>query len=447
MGLTCLPRLAIQALHFVCFISSCWFPSLFNIQSTTRRRLRRLRALARYRWWQFRQGQVQSHLRAATLRWIFRVLSSHHSRDGVYLNVIKNHLKKVMASQDKAPWRCGPCRRLIKSTQLYCPSCGGWWEEVVDSYYVHQPRAQHWEDWQWKENAREAPRSPRRRSSSARQRTNRKGKGKELSKSEKGVGKEGKGKDVKGAPSPFGPAPYMQSGTSSPWPQMDFSPFQTSPPGAQPLTTATTSTAASTAAGAQDLVQALRRAYQDGTAMPTNVREILEKIEVADARQVTKDLHTATTALGKARRSHQEAADSKKLLRTTWMRHLEESARSWANQLEHFRASMATLHDQEAKALQEVSTAQKLIQQLNVQGGMDQALEEQPSAEPVENTAMDAEEEKLRKRVHNTMKMCLGALGNDVHEISDEDKDKDAENPSKRARSADPPAPKSAATS
>ena len=181
--------------------------------------------------------------------------------------------------------------------------------------------------------------------------------------------------------------------------------------------------------------------------MPAHVREIMEKVEVNDARQVTKDLHAATTALGKARRSHQEAAESKRLLRTSWMKHLEESAKSWSSQLEHFRASMASLQDQEAKALQEVSSAQKLIQQLNAQGGKDQVLDEQPSAELVETTAMDVEEETLRKRVHNTMRMCLGALGSDIQEISDEEKEKDAENPSKRARSADPPAPKTTATS
>ena len=265
-----------------------------------------------------------------------------------------------------------------------------------------------------------------------------------IAKGGKGGGKqEAKGKDAKGAPSPFGPAPYMQSGSTTPWPIMDFSPFQSPTAGSQLATSATPgATTAAATAGAQELVQALKRAYQDVGSMPSGIREVLEKVEASDARQVTKDLHAATTALGKARKSHQEAAESKRLLRTSWLKHLEESAQTWEAQLEHFRKSMAYLQDQEAKALQEVAVAQKTIQQLNVQGGRDQVQDEQPAPETLDPAAMDVEEEMLRKRVHQTMKTCLGALGGEaVQEISDEEnkEGKDGENPSKRARSADPP--------
>ena len=348
-----------------------------------------------------------------------------------------------MATLEKMPWRCAPCRRLVKASQLYCPSCGGWWEETVDPHYVHQDRtAQRWESsWQWTDGAREAPRSPRKRSSSVRGRSNRQTQGKDRSKGSKGGGKQdAKGKDAKGAPSPFGPASYLQSGSATPWPLMDFSPFQPPAAGSQ-LTTSTTSgaTTAATTAGAQELVQALKKAYQDVSTMPSNVREVLEKVEASDARQVTKDLHAATTALGKARKSHQEAAESKRLLRTSWLKHLEESAKAWEAQLEHFRKHMASLQDQEARALQAVAVAQKTIQQLNAQGGKDQVQDEQLAPETMDSAAMDVEEETLRKRVQQTMKTCLGALGVEVQEISDEEKDKDGENPSKRARSADPP--------
>ena len=206
--------------------------------------------------------------------------------------------------------------------------------------------------------------------------------------------------------------------------------------------------------GTMDLIQALKKAYQDTSNMPQGVREALDRMDISDTRQITKDLHAATTALGKARRTHQEAAESRRQLRAAWLQHLAESASAWESQLGNFRKSMAQLQDQEARALQEVSSAQKAIQLLNSQGGKEaQATDEQQLAESQDATAlasaMDAEEEALRKRVHQTMKQCLVASGGelrDVQEISDEE-NKDSLNPAKRPRSVDPGALKTTSPS
>ena len=216
---------------------------------------------------------------------------------------------------------------------------------------------------------------------------------------------------------------------------MDFGPFQSQQSSS---TTATAPQPAQTPVntGTQDLVIALKKAFQD-TTMPPGVREAMEKLDASDTKQITKDLHAATTALGKARRTHQEAAESRRQLRASWLRHLEESAKSWESQLEHFRTSMAQLQDQEARALQEVSTAQKTIQQLNQQGAKDAVVPDEQQTEVQDVTAMDAEEEALRKRVHQAMSLCLAASGGEIQEISD-DENKDAKNPAKRPRSTDP---------
>ena len=188
--------------------------------------------------------------------------------------------------------------------------------------------------------------------------------------------------------------------------------------------------------GTQDLVNALKKAFQE-SAMPPGVREALEKLDASDTKQITKELHAATTALGKARRTFQEAAESRRQLRASWLRHLEESAKAWESQLEHFRASMAQLQDQEARALQEVGTARKTIQQLNQQGAKDAVIVDEQQTEMQDATAMDAEEEALRKRVHHTMSLCLAVSGGETQEISDEE-GKDSKNPAKRPRSVEP---------
>ncbi len=110
-------------------------------------------------------------------------------------------------------------------------------------------------------------------------------------------------------------------------------------------------------------------------------------MDANDTKQITKELHAATTALGKARKSHQEATESRRQLRASWLHHLEESAKAWESQLEHFKSNMAMLQEQEDKAVQEVAMAQKTIQQLNAQGAKDQILEEQPSTETIDPAA------------------------------------------------------------
>lgn len=127
----------------------------------------------------------------------------------------------------------------------------------------------------------------------------------------------------------------------------------------------------------------------------------MEKVEISGTRQTTKDLHAATSALGRARKAHQEAHDARSKLRGSWMKHLQESLRAWESQLDSYRMNMAKLQDAEAKALQEVSNAKRTIQQLNSHAegaGVEEtaALEDMP----------DASSDKRRSFGCNCRKLC-----------------------------------------
>ena len=157
--------------------------------------------------------------------------------------------------------------------------------------------------------------------------------------------------------------------------------------------------------------------------MPQQLREAYERAESNGVRQITKDLHAATSALGRARKAHQEASESRKLLKQGWMKHLQESLKAWESQLDNYRANMAKLQDAEAKALQEVSLAKKMISQLNTKTEAP-PLEESALLEDTTDPTQDKEEEKLRTQLQDTMTACLSTVGvkkEDVQEISDED--------------------------
>lgn len=308
-------------------------------------------------------------------------------------------------------WKCGHCRVMNKKNAEYCQWCGNYWVDC------HEQLGQSW-DWP----AQSDNPTPRQRSSSARRRSRQKGtKGKGGSKETGSV----KGAGGKTASAPFATSTYTPTPNAmTPWPTLDFEQFQQAP-STQPMQQSNQT--------AQELVLALKKAFPESASLPQPLREAMEKAENAGMRQVTKDLHVATSALGRARRAHQEANEARSKLKAAWMRHLQESLSAWESQLDTYRSNMAKLQDAEAKALQEVANAKKTIQQLNshAEGA---GVEDTSLMEELTDAAQDKEEEKLRQQLQDVMTTCLATVGvepkADVLEISDE------ENTHKRPRAA-----------
>ena len=192
----------------------------------------------------------------------------------------------------------------------------------------------------------------------------------------------------------------------------------------------------------QPTCQAIKKAFPEASAMPAPVKEALEKAEVSGAKQITKDLHAATSALGRARRAFQEASEARKQLKSGWMKHLEESLAAWEKQLDTYRTSYAQLQDAESKALQDVANAKRSIQQLNSQSGSSGA-EDQALVEEAVDLNGDKEEEKANQRLQAVMQSCMVSVGVEMRqpEIMEIHSDTDVA-PSKRQRSADPTLPK-----
>lgn len=289
--------------------------------------------------------------------------------------------------RNRQGWKCGTCRIMNKKNAEYCQRCGGYWTECFED--------QH----QWNWAAASEPKSPRPRSNSARRRTQTKSAGK----GGKGPGKDhSKGTGGKVAQSPFSNSSYVPTPEAlTPWPCMDFEKYQQAPAPApsQPSNQS-----------AQELVLALRKAFPESSALPQSLRDAMERAESSGVRQITKDLHAATSSLGRARKAHQEASEARSKLKSSWMKHLQESIQAWDQQLDTYRKNMAKLQDTEAKALQEVANAKRMIQQLNSQSE-GSGFEEPASMEEPPDANQDKEEERLRQQLQDTMTTCLSTVG------------------------------------
>ena len=103
---------------------------------TSRRRARRLRSQARFRWFLHRTGIRRLGL--AQLQGLLRRLSAHHSKDPQLLRVIGKAIQVAMATQNTTyPWHC-TCGSLNGKRAIHCPLCGQHW--TVGTPHSNQPK-------------------------------------------------------------------------------------------------------------------------------------------------------------------------------------------------------------------------------------------------------------------------------------------------------------------
>ncbi len=303
-----------------------------------------------------------------------------------------------MNTADKAPWRCGPCKRLIKHTQLYCPNCGYWWEDVADRNYVHQARnAQAWDQswaWDaWEDATASRPRTPRQRSSSNKRHG--KGKGKEKGQS--------KGKDKHAVEANTQPSPFLSAvpNLATPVPPTPFPAIQ--------LTQPIAATPDVPVGPGADLIAAIRRAYPDSAAMPSEVREALDRSELVVNKQVTQDLHRATAGLGRAQKAVRELEESRERHRQLWYQHLQESLKMWKDQMDGFDTQQGQYHQAIQKAKADMDQAHHNIQTLNARAAGKPApdpIAEVKTEDPGPPGDPDPEERAMRKTLHNLVAQC-----------------------------------------
>ena len=403
------------------------------LSESRRRRERRQRAQARYQWWLVKQNHLKPCKQ--TLQNWHNQLAAHHSRDPRLLKSIKAAMANATTAE-LVPWKCS-CTRLNKKTAEYCGQCGKHWSKVT-------AQEDQWNQWSQWEGWEDRPKTRKQESSTARSASRRrKNKG-------KGKGKEGskKGKDTESGsmftlPSPF--SDYQSTAASTtPW-VGDAAPSETSP------FQVSQSAQAMQAATNNELAAALSRAYGSRDQMPAEVRELVDKAAQQTSKSITKELHSETSNLGRAKKALVEIVESRRQHRQAWTQHLRDAIALWNKQLQQFTEHQAMLSEREGRAMREIQAATRAIQELNNKavGGPEKVFTP-TMPEIMENTVeepkKDQEAEELKAQLHKVLTDCAKAAGLEVkdkveqkEEIVTVDSDKEDQQTGKRQRSTEGP--------
>ena len=356
---------------------------------------------------------------------LLTILGAHHSKDVIFLKAIGQLRYPPAEAMETAygPWRCRDCRRMCKATSHFCPSCGQEWAKCADKSYAQEAPSY---SWAW-ENPKNRPgpagrSTSRARSSSERRRW-------------KANAKKGKGKGKEGRPAE---AP-KEVGSSKPQYALPTAPLPWVVDGEAPTGSATGSAGAASNPHSEVLL-ALKKLYPDPSQMPMELRTAMEKTEAQNSKQMTRDLHTATSQLGKAKRSLAEAKEARASHRKAWYAYLAECATVWKEQQKNFADHEQILKAQEEKSRLEIIQITSQIEQLTSTNAADSGLgPTTPVAPPVEQTEGledETEEKKLREAAQVALQSCLASVKEETETIQVDSENE--EHPPKRARSEDP---------
>ena len=378
------------------------------------------------------------------LKRVRQTLSAHHSRDSKFLLRIS---KQIMETE-LWPWRCSNCQRINKKQAIKCVVCYAHWTSGTRHNTQPKQQPQHqenasWKDWEeWSrewdvwENAdgshqwdRSQSRSQSQastrsaKSDSHRHHSSKKGnKGKH-----KGRSKGGKGKSKDNASSSLGQSPFTPLATElPPWPSLEGVASNLMPtvaPSSTPFMVAQTN---ETIAQKREVVNALKTAYTDPAMMPQDTKDLIvkmendiEKLEKEHSKATTKNLHSATTALGKAQKTLTETLEAKRAHRSRWTKHVAEAAKTWEGQLHEYRQQQASLQEVAAKARVDIENARSAIQTLSSKA-TPATLAAMPPITAItaetEDLTLDAdnEEEAMQQQLQTVLQSCAASLGVDL---------------------------------
>ena len=183
--------------------------------------------------------------------------------------------------------------------------------------------------------------------------------------------------------------------------------------------------------------------------MPQEVKEYIERLEKETAKTVTKTLHSATTAMGKAQKTLAETLQAKKQHKARWTAHITEAIKTWQSQLQDYRKQQNSLQEVVNKAKADIEQYKTSIQQLTttVPGASEATMPTIPAAMEIEDASQDADkvEEKLQLQLQTVLRSCAESLGLDLPTSAEEfsamedlTKEDDEENSRKRLRSLEP---------
>ena len=330
------------------------------------------------------------------------------------------------------PWKCKFCRRLNKHSAILCGQCGRHWTFALDESYQHQPRTHsqshgadswsytHWEeDTPWRsqdwDTGRWPSQSPRFAS---------------RSNTPHGKSKKKRHKKHKKQPDP-------QEHQAPPLPA---SPWSGNPGGKSSSVTsvAAASDSKSENKSEQKLKQVLSALKKHEANLTPELQQIVQESTQAQSQDVTKQLHSAVSKLGQARKALQKLRASRQNLHHVWRSYIADSVTKWQTFCEQFDKQDTELSKQLIEALNTVKLAEVGLESCKKAAKEDKDVEEISDTGMVEisedeNADQLDENGAMLKEGLNDMLKNLEALKSHAEAHT--------EGSNKRPRLNDPPAP------
>ena len=276
------------------------------------RKARRLRTRARTLLRTYLDGVQQPR---RTIQAAAALLRRHHSG-----SVLPARAERALTIESQADdmayqaWKCRPCARMCGKAAEYCGSCGQHWSAVAEGYATTTRTPPPW--------TREAgpqaqwPESPRARRKSPRMRPPKPAKG--AGKGQKDAATKGQGKMESGKQPQ---APTMMSLPSAPTGRAVTGPKL---PGSAAASSSTERTQL-------DALTGCLLAAKD--SLPAEVREHLEKMQLLDAANNTKELHRAVAAQAQARKQLLQVRMARAAYTEAWSSYVEQLSQLLQTQL------------------------------------------------------------------------------------------------------------------
>lgn len=290
-----------------------------TITPSTRRNLRKRRAVARHRWFLFRTGQIP--LNRHQLQRLRTTLQQHHSRDLNFLRIIVDKMEQYPV----VSWRCRLCPRYCPGGADFCGGCGKHWKQCYDKSFQGHPQevARYYGG-----QKHDPSKSPRRRRPK----------------------KEKKDKEKPQSPRPRNPKPKEDGYQEPPPPWIGNSAAPAPPPPAPAPHPAE--------AQFRNLVKELKKG--DMPLTPA-IQKMVEDSTLQQQQDDTKALHSAVAKLGQARKSLALARTARATHHQKWSEFLGHSVSRWQGWVKEFTEKDCQLEQQIASAHEGLTLAKERL--------------------------------------------------------------------------------------
>jgi hypothetical protein len=197
-------------------------------------------------------------------------------------------------------------------------------------------------------------------------------------------------------------------------------------------------------------VEAAKKSYPDMSTAPDHIRELVEKTEKQNTKNLAKALHRASTKVSQSSKRISELKESQIRHRNAWVVHLKEALASWEAQVKSYSDQQQTFKDKIAQVQSELQAARQEIHQLNLRAGGTEAtptpLPEAPVVDLTQEGCKAVECNSMMAQVQEVLQRCAkAALIMEEKEVDIEDGEEEMKDPpAKRPRSVEPLEPANA---